>query len=902
MRRCSALLASLAGLLATRAALADDAPTAAPAPAAAADPRDLFGLGPHTTPPAAAPPDCADGRAFGCATATDPFADDTSPYALRTWLSGRYLLRLPVGDLRHDAVAGYALGAGRDDVGPSFGGATGLENTWTVEGAPVESLRTGNVETRVPLAFIDSILVTAGGFAARDRTSSGGAIEARLLRGGDHHELRADAWSTLYAAPDRTRPIARSTYQLRRISAQPVDDFSGAVVGTGPLPRVAGGAAWYAAGIAPSLGYTDVRWRAGTLVDLDDDGVADGLPGVIQTRIVTDETTRSPDYSVPMMARAGWRRGPHELELTLLGSVAGDTVYSANATRQAAGVDRRALVGDAIATWRGTWQDTRARVRASWHHSSRHEAAASAAAANLPQLQTAYVPTRLAEDPVLAAACSDTPPDDIEPTVPNCPVPFGFFLSGGAGLLTDTMADRPVLTGDLAHRVGAHVLRVGGTFDDARLVNRPRFTGGDRVSSLFEGFSIHERFFRGACPEDPAMPCGYVPESQITYRTRYAAAYAEDTFQLTPTIRADGGLRWELMWIGPYLHQSKQFAPRLGLSWDVIGGGASRLFTSMGRSFIMLPAGVGPTVIGRAPTVRDIDLSGSLARSTDSGGIFPPASGIEPAAQDEVSAGFEIGRPGTARAAVWVQARTLRRTYDTVLVDPDTFELAFDNPGRRGETPATRNSALVAVEVSTDPTARTVVRAGYEYGRVIGSWSGPVDPRQGQTLYASSDWDIESANYIGPLPTDPGHRAFVEGERRGRLGSIDLGIAARLTVASGRPRNVLADSDIGIIYLLPRGSAGRAPAISQANVRASARWRGFDLVLDLFNMFDRETATNFDETYSGSSVRPIIGGTEADLVFLRDVDGLPATRRAAFRLPTVFQAPIAATLGIHYAF
>jgi hypothetical protein len=237
-------------------------------------------------------------------------------------------------------------------------------------------------------------------------------------------------------------------------------------------------------------------------------------------------------------------------------------------------------------------------------------------------------------------------------------------------------------------------------------------------------------------------------------------------------------------------------------------------------------------------------------------------------------------------------------------VNPETFELAFDNPGRHaGETPARRDSTLLAFEVSTDPEARTVVRASYLYGRVIGSWSGPVDPRQGQVLYASSDWNVESDNYIGPLPTDPGHRVFVEGERRGRLGSVDLGVAARLTVASGRPRSVLADSPSrGIIYVLPRGTAGRAPVTSQANVRMSARWSGFDVTLDVFNVFDRETTTSFDEVYTGSQVRAIHGGTEADLVFLRTETGTKPVRRSAYRVPTAFQAPIAATLGIHRAF
>jgi TonB dependent receptor len=887
VRRRHALLASLAGLFASPAAFADD-------------PRDLFGLGPK---PAAPPPSCDDGRTFGCETALDPF-DEVSPYALRTWLPGRYLLRLPVADARHDTVASFALGASRDDAGPTFGGATGLENTWTIEGAPVESLRNGNVETRVPLAFLDTLLVTAGGFAARDRTSSGGVIEARLLRGGDRHEQAANAWVTFFTEADRKRPIPRASFQLRRIEFLPRQDLSAAVVGTGPLPRLLGGKAWYAAGIAPTLGLTDVRWRAARLVDLDADGIPDGFPGLVVVQPITEETEGVTDYSIPVMARAGWRRGPHELELTLLGTAAGDSVYFANATRQAAGVDRQTWTGDLIASWRGSWRDTRVRGVLSWHRSTRHDSAHDPAAAGIPQLQTAYVPTTIPEDPLLAELCDDANPEDQWPGVPNCPVPFGFFLSGGAGLLTETVADRPVVSVDAAHRRGSHILRAGGVFDDARLVNRSRFTGGELVSSLFEGFVSHQRFFRGSCPEDPAaMPCDYIPESQITYRTRYVAAYAEDTFQLAPNIRANGGLRWELMWIGPYLHQSKQFAPRLGVAWDVIGDGSSRLFAGMGRSFIMLPAGTGTTVIARPATVRDVEFQGELFRNTDLGGIYPPVAGIQPAAQDEATVGFEIGRPRTARAAVWLQARSLRRAYETVVVNPETLELGFDNPGRHpGETPARRDTTQLAVEISTDPAARTVVRASYLYGRVIGSWTGPVDPRQGQTAYAGDDWDLDSANYIGPLPTDPGHRVFVEGERRGRLGSVDLGVAARLTVGSGRPRNVIADTGLGIIYLLPRGSAGRAPAVSQANVRVSARWHRFDLSLEVSNLFDRQTATSFDEIYAGGAVRPIIGGTEADLVFLRTEDGDLPERRPAYRLPAAFQAPIAATLGIHRAF
>src|SRR5262249_2752343 len=134
------------------------------------------------------PPSCDDGRDFGCVAATNPLVA-LAPFALSQWLPAKYLLGLPVADLTHDQVAGYAAGAGRDEAGPTFGGATGLENRWTIDGAPADDIKTGGVGTRLPLIFLDGIRVQAGGFAARDRTSTGGTIDAQLIGGSDHHEI-----------------------------------------------------------------------------------------------------------------------------------------------------------------------------------------------------------------------------------------------------------------------------------------------------------------------------------------------------------------------------------------------------------------------------------------------------------------------------------------------------------------------------------------------------------------------------------------------------------------------------------------------------------------------------------------------------------------------------------------
>ena len=262
---------------------------------------------------------------------------------------------------------------------------------------------------------------------------------------------------------------------------------------------------------------------------------------------------------------------------------------------------------------------------------------------------------------------------------------------------------------------------------------------------------------------------------------------------------------------------------------------------------------------------------------------------------DEVTMGAEFALVGALRATLWGQGQFLRRALETT---PD----GFDNPGRNGDIPATRESEVVAFSLEMMQREKLAIRAGVTWGRTVGTWTGLYDPRQGVNLLQGPDWDFGASNLYGALPTDTGGRAFVEAQRQGTLGTVGLAVATRLTVGSGRPRNVLANGSDGIVELLPRGSAGRNPVIAQANLGLAARWRGFTVSLDLRNVFDRRDITNLDEVFSDDTVRPVEGGDYSDLVFLKNDSGAPATRRTAFQLPTTFQTPLSVSLGVHKAF
>jgi len=340
-------------------------------------------------------------------------------------------------------------------------------------------------------------------------------------------------------------------------------------------------------------------------------------------------------------------------------------------------------------------------------------------------------------------------------------------------------------------------------------------------------------------------------------------------------------------------------APRLGVSWDVWGENRSRVWASLGRSYPYLTAGIGQTVVARNPTVDDQTSQFGTSRAVDPGGVLPISTSIQAPHQDEVTFGVELTPVRYVQGTAYFQARRLEDGFDTILG-------SFDNPGRTNPTTpqAERETEVAGVEVAFAPVKDIVVRAGWAWGRTLGSWTGVFDPRQGVVLYGGDDYAIDFRNMLGPLPTDLGHDLYFEGVKHGHLFSYPVGISTRLSLQSGRPRNVFADADEGFIELLPRGENGRGPMITTANVRLFATVAHFDIQLELFNVFDRQDANSVDEVYVGGeqSVAPIVGGTAEDLIWLKTASGGIPLRHDGYLFPTGYQAPFAAVLGVHRAF
>jgi hypothetical protein len=126
---------------------------------------------------------------------------------------------------------------------------------------------------------------------------------------------------------------------------------------------------------------------------------------------------------------------------------------------------------------------------------------------------------------------------------------------------------------------------------------------------------------------------------------------------------------------------------------------------------------------------------------------------------------------------------------------------------------------------------------------------------------------------------------------------------------SGVPRNYIGAliPSQPLVFILPRGSAGRTPTVTQADVklayrRALSKTTALEAFLDIYNILNQRTALQMDDNYTFDLVSPIENGTVNDLRFAKNLSGAPITKNPNFGQGTVYQAPIHGRLGLRLLF
>jgi len=208
---------------------------------------------------------------------------------------------------------------------------------------------------------------------------------------------------------------------------------------------------------------------------------------------------------------------------------------------------------------------------------------------------------------------------------------------------------------------------------------------------------------------------------------------------------------------------------------------------------------------------------------------------------------------------------------------------------------------------------RWMVSGFYTYSRLIGNYNGLYDADNsyfapnGSNAYDTPELVL---NRRGPLANDRPHSGRIDGFYQlpvGDKGTLILG--ASFSAYSGVPRNYVSQWYGGNqdIFLLPRGSAGRTPTVSQADAkigyhRELSKTTALELTLDLFNIFNERTALQLDDNYTLDLAAPIVNGTVKDLQYAKNIGGAPISKNPNFGQPISFQSPFHGRMALRLLF
>lgn len=494
-------------------------------------------------------------------------------------------------------------------------------------------------------------------------------------------------------------------------------------------------------------------------------------------------------------------------------------------------------------------------------------------------------------------------------------------LSGGKGRYEASNDGASTqLHGRSTQLLGDHELRWGAGYERTSAATVRAITGSP------VGLSNGDRTASGAQVDILADPTYgrifRVTRAELTglrsSAGRYRSAFVQDRWTLGGSLTLEAGVRWERQQLAgseASFTFGDEWAPRLGVVWDPLGGGRSKLFASWGMSYARIPNALAVTLLGISGRVRRADyfdpgLTEPIPDGVDAGGTSTHLvlSATEPAQIDPTARVTSLRQYGVG--GEWVAAddltlgvryhhRDLSRVLEDVttaslwltFVGTDSVEYMVTNP--RDGYPATVDGVgrfvdpvhrYDAVELTADKrfADHWSLLASYRWSRLEGNYEGfyrsetdqssasitsifdfpPADPTYAEI--GGPDYgfrgDIRYLAAIGVLPNDRPHQLKLFGTYRGDAG---IGVGAALQAVSGRPLTPMAVNPVyGRAGEIPEAPRGTGIATEDGFRRRTPLVWSLDLhldyelplaagqiviVLDVFNVLDRATVTDYDQ-------------------------------------------------------
>jgi hypothetical protein len=476
--------------------------------------------------------------------------------------------------------------------------------------------------------------------------------------------------------------------------------------------------------------------------------------------------------------------------------------------------------------------------------------------------------------------------------------------TGGFSVHQDSEFTRGVYKIDATKYFGSHEVKSGFDVEDTDSVVK-RFEGGagQRIytlrSSAATGGVIYYRhrvFIDDRAPGyDRANPATYVPAVPLTVEpnTMNTSFYVQDSWKAASNFSINAGLRWERQNIKDRDGESTidltdSWAPRIGVTWDPARNGKSKIFGAWGRFYESIPMDINIRAFGGEtscfclnfdpspsnlipdPAVSAIGVRTSLLGFP----VTPVDEDLKGQYVDELLLGGEYEVRPNLSVGVKFSHRNLGRVIeDFLIVDEGGYFIANPSQGLGGKMtffdystvdapPAERTNTSVEFSARKKFSNNWQVLASYVWSNLEGNYDGTFQNSTGQldpNINSAFDYADFLVNAQGPLSNERVHQFKFDGSYEvsgGVMNGLNLALSTR--VLSGLPLNAYGTS-AGYAnweyFLAPRGSLGRGPSDWEADIQVSYPIRlggskRLNLLMDIFNLFDRQEAIQLDERYN----------------------------------------------------
>ena len=363
---------------------------------------------------------------------------------------------------------------------------------------------------------------------------------------------------------------------------------------------------------------------------------------------------------------------------------------------------------------------------------------------------------------------------------------------------------------------------------------------------------------------DPTTCNGWEPgaASETSPRTQNLALFLQDSWKILPNLTVNAGIRYEDQRLsqGKFrINLTDEWSPRVGVVWDPLANGRSKVFASYGRYYQVIPQEIQIAAMAAEPTIfaynytgDRLDLVNTLAPYEYANGAAYIPPGLKGMYQDEVVAGVEaevwkgwsvgikgiyrsLGRLLEDRCDVYDRRSGLAGSVPTTdlstcvmmnpgegefgqLSDPANPECWENYPKSTVPKPcesvrASRVFRGLQLDVRHNFSDRFFLQASYLYSKLVGNYDGFVNQLYGAVVPAiSPDFDYPDAlvNDYGRLSLDRTHQAKLTGFYIFPFG-LHAGVNA--SFATGAPLSVVgrARTNILLVYYQAPWLVGPAP-------------------------------------------------------------------------------------------